>query len=352
MAPRRKQLNKRARQEPIVEEQQDDQLENRSIDMLNATNSNTMQEVMANNQNQKSPALPIMQMLPSFDGLKENNIEFFLNQFQQIVELTSWSEQEQIIILKSRLKGKALQFLSENMPLQKEKSMQKIIEILTNKFKVKQTLLQKHNDFNNLKHMPNMSVNDLAEEIENQTLIFLDMKEIDDPKIEIIAEKIKLTKFLQIVRMDLRTEVKKTNPQTFKEAVKTANIIEDALNEANEIINSIETEQDSGEQVNTVKNENTTEKPPQKFCIACGKNNHWMAECYTLQNVQKNLKVAMNKESNKNTNNYSQYGERTNYQNHGTQYNRGAFRRGNFRNSRGTRGRITNNRFYQERNLN
>ncbi|GBL79869.1 Uncharacterized protein K02A2.6, partial [Araneus ventricosus] len=197
----------------------------------------------------------------------------------------------------------------------------------------------------------------LAEQVSSTTEKFSDPNNSEEENIVNLTEKLKLSKFIEALRPDIRVEVKKLGPKTFKSAVEIAKNIDNALsddgaelNVTDSGINQILSQQLStnkeilelSEKVNAISSQNLcvnslTEAPAtnsnnvqsyqQSPCQICGKLNHKANNCfhYTRGNYYRgnNSRASYNRTFR--ANNFHPYRSRANQR---SNYGRG-FRVGN-----------------------
>ncbi|GBM55273.1 Retrovirus-related Pol polyprotein from transposon 17.6 [Araneus ventricosus] len=190
------------------------------------------------------------------------------------------------------------------------------------------------------------STGDLAEQVSSTTDKFSNPNYSEEENIVNLTEKLKLSKFIEALRSDIRVEVKKLGPKTFKSAVAIAKNIDNALSDdGGEInvtdsgINQILSQQLStnkqilelSEKANAISSQNLcvnslTEAPAtnsnnvqsyqQSPCQICGKLNHKANNCfhYTRGNYYKgNSRPNYNRTFR--ANNFHPYRSRTNHRN-------------------------------------
>ncbi|GBO43325.1 Transposon Tf2-9 polyprotein [Araneus ventricosus] len=206
---------------------------------------------------------------------------YFLNSlcdgFIEIAKLEKWGEAKKILVLKLNLKDEALKFLVNNPKLEELDHFDSLVKKLEEKFCKK----------------PNF------EEAQSE-----------EENIVNLTEKLKLSKFIEALRPDIRVEVKKLGPKNFKSAVAIAKNIDNALsddgaelNVTDSGINQILSQQLStnkqilelSEKVNAISSQNLcvnslTEAPAtnsnnvqsnqQSPCQICGKLNHKANNCF------------------------------------------------------------------------
>lgn len=172
----------------------------------------------------------LINSVPNFSGEKHENVNFFIDQIESVAKLENWSDSKKLLVLKLNCKGKALQFISNNTEVTKCNLSEQFKKILVSKFTNQLSFTEKQQNFSSISQQPNQSVKDLAEKITSATNEFLDIEETNTQFNE-FAQKMKLNKLYEALRADLRVELKKVNPTSFDEAVKTAINIENALND-------------------------------------------------------------------------------------------------------------------------
>lgn len=177
--------------------------------------------------------------LTPFHGSKNEDINFFLTQIDQLGNLEKWSMEKKLLVLKLNLRDKALKVVSENSKLAQCNKYDILANELKNKFEKKLNFDECQNEFNKLNQAINQSVKELADKVELATQNFVNPSKSTDPKIIELEEKLKLSKFLDALRPDLRVEVRKLGPKDFKEAINVAKNIENALNDETAQCNNV-----------------------------------------------------------------------------------------------------------------
>ncbi|GBM54850.1 hypothetical protein AVEN_3835-1 [Araneus ventricosus] len=124
-----------------------------------------------------------------------------------------------LLTLKLHLKGKTLQFLSNDISNKQQNNYDELVKILRKKFSESQSFEILQNKFNNIVQQP---VKDFAEEISNASNKYFNSANSENPEICTLTEKMKFSKFMESLRPDIRTQVKILGPSSFEEAVKQA----------------------------------------------------------------------------------------------------------------------------------
>ncbi|GBN95044.1 hypothetical protein AVEN_221095-1 [Araneus ventricosus] len=78
-----------------------------------------------------------------------------------------------------------------------------------------------------------MAISEFADQVSLNTEKFINPNNREENNLENLTEKLKLSKFIEALRSDIRMEVKKLGPKSFKSAVAMAKNVENALSEEN-----------------------------------------------------------------------------------------------------------------------
>lgn len=245
--------------------------------------------------------------LNSFSGENEENVKYFLEQIKAIANLEQWNEEKKILILKLNCKGKALKFLMDDPLASVEKNYLNLEKLLIEKFQKKESFQQIQNKFSSIIQHPSQTIKDLAEMVSQVAEQYVDDADSNNPAVKKLKENMKLTKFLEALRQDIRVEVKKLGPTTFESAVKIAKNVENAFQEQDTCFtNNIRSTQSIEmqtllnqqlennkailrltEQLNDLKNKNnnnersqpSTSNTQKVICQICSKN-HSTQQCW------------------------------------------------------------------------
>ncbi|GBL91749.1 hypothetical protein AVEN_63623-1 [Araneus ventricosus] len=174
-------------------------------------------------------AQSLISFLTPFKG--GDNFDFFIKQFNDIARLEKWGEAEKILLLKLNLKGQALKFLVSNPKIEEIDDFDSLVKKLKEKFCKKPNFEEAQRQFNNLKQTVSQSVSDLAELVSSTTDKFSNPNNSEEENVVSLTVKLKLSKFIEALRSDIRVEVKKLGPKTFKSAVAIAINIDNALSD-------------------------------------------------------------------------------------------------------------------------
>lgn len=248
----------------------------------------------------KPSASSLANLISKFTG-EENelqDINFYLNQIRDIAELEKWADNKKLIVTRLNLEGRARQFFLQSTDAKKASTFEDLAKILTAKFSKNQSFQDKLKQFSKIKQVQGQKVQDLAEKITQITANYIDMENNDSEAFKKLQENLAYTKFLEALRPDLKVEVQKMGPKSFKEAVAIAKNVERALEEnvnLIEVVNNVEvnhlmqTQLQNNleivklkEEINKLKQEKANAQREQEnriTCHICGKG-HLTTKCW------------------------------------------------------------------------
>lgn len=187
-----------------------------------------------------------------FDGELFSNVEYFFANLEETGKIAQWNDAEIVAVLKSKLKGPALQFFINDPELLQETDFKKIKEKLTQFYSQKTTLSHRQQLFSNCRQNPGESVRSFSTRVSNLTINYFGLENSSKSEVAPIINQTKLAKFLEGLSPALKKLALTRNPNTFEEAVNQATL--DELNSQhmteNETVNAC-TAKPSAQGVNT-----------------------------------------------------------------------------------------------------
>lgn len=242
----------------------------------------------------------MISLLPVYEGQPTESVEFFYEQFKQITSLTAWTETQQAVIIKTRLRAKAHEFLSKNTRLQKETNVENVVKALREKFEPEKSITQKQAKFQNIRFKPETDLEDLAQEVDKLTNEFLGISDEASEEILKVADGVKFGKFLELIPSDIKMQIQLENLSDFKTAVKRAKEIKIILDEDAYVNNNIQCKnkdeqmyENKTEIVNSLERKITelereikTMGTRNKYCDFCEKPGHTRGECRILNKLK------------------------------------------------------------------
>lgn len=165
-------------------------------------------------------------LINNFDGDLFSNVKYFFENIESIGTLAEWKDPELIVVLKSKLRGLALQFFIDDPELNQEKEFKNIKEKFLKYFDQKTTLSQRQMLFSNCRQAPGESVRSFATKVANLTAKYFGAGNISKPDVVPIVDQTKLAKFLEGLQPSLKNLAMNRNHKTFDEAVEQAQLDE------------------------------------------------------------------------------------------------------------------------------
>lgn len=251
-----------------------------------------------------------------FDGELFSNIHYFINNLEEVGALSQWNDAEHIAVLRSKLKGPALQFFIDDPVLLKEKNFQNIKTHLIKIFENKTTLSHRQQQFSNCRQNPGESVRSYSTRVSNLTTNYFGVENASKKDAGPIVDQTKLAKFLEGLQPTIKRLVLTRNPASFDEAVELAlldelnseltnnsdapsnispdtphpiNSLENKLTEfltkqaevTNQVIGALAENLQKINIHETRPRQNRRQSPNQwQSCTLCGRTNHHVSQCF------------------------------------------------------------------------
>lgn len=277
-----------------------------------ATETNNLKEKMS----AQNKIAGYQSLIPIFETSNFTDAEYFVNSIEEIGSIADWSDNEKIVVLKSKVRGNSLKLISSSVELKNCETFEDFKTKFLNLFKTKASIVENQKDFENCKQMLDETVRMFSNRVTNITHKFLQIENSTIPEVNKILDQTKLVKFLDGLNPAIKRNVISKNPLNFDKAVEIAEL--ESLNaklfqEDNQSINAIrKTETDVKTQIlidNVLQNnsatqeliaalkesvdklslnKSTTEIPPPHphpfqnvmFCQICGRSNHLTERCF------------------------------------------------------------------------
>lgn len=235
-------------------------------------------------------------LLPVFEGADAQSFDFFVEQFRQIADLTSWTSVQKAVILKTRLRDRAKEYLSNNTKLQKEPQFEKVINILSDKFRPLKSVIQTQAKFQSILYTPDKDLDQLAAEITEAAHNMLGISDHASQDNLKIADHVKFGKFLELIPCEIKTQLQTESVDNFSQAVKRAKELQYIYDESAQVSNAIKVEAESSqnqiihklqEEIQQLKNElNNVKNRNTKVCRYCNKKGHEQHQCFFRKTKQ------------------------------------------------------------------
>lgn len=161
--------------------------------------------------------------IASFDG-DPDTLPFFMDQIRSVAVLNKLSDQATVTLLKSKLTGTALKFLTQKRELLQANDIDVIEKELTNFF-APPSRTQSFVEFNKLTMISSESVKNVAHRLD--VLTSKVYPDILDP---ISVNNIKFLKFISILPSSLRIKIQEENITDYNQAVSRAQSLQEISN--------------------------------------------------------------------------------------------------------------------------
>lgn len=168
----------------------------------------------------------LQSIIPQFDNLSAVTPEFFIENFEAIATMVQCSDEEKLIILKSRIRGEALSHLINSPDLNQEVNYTNFKKKFIAFFDKKVSLATRQQMFSNCRMQPGESVKLYAARVSLITQKFFNNPDLDNEAVKNLFEASKLSKFLEGLLPEYKHSTLIKDPQTFKEAVDYVELLE------------------------------------------------------------------------------------------------------------------------------
>jgi len=262
-----------------------------------------------------------------FDG-EPAECHHFFKQFNDIAELSGWSNREKLTILKTRLKGNALTFIQNDQELSFSNDYDQVKESLIKFFSEDEGLTKNQTQFNVCNMWEGENVKNFAYRVSLLTNNYLGIKTTTNQETLKIIDRLKLSKFINSLIPEIQIDVLKSNPQTFQEAVSAASNSQRA-NETIKKMSCLQVNNITKKEINEIK------------CAFCGEN-HYSNKCEVYQMLKNPPQIMPQESTTSNGNNNGNYNPIRSNQHNRPYQNNNNYRRGQYNDY--NRGRTNRNR--------
>lgn len=178
----------------------------------------------------KTTNLSLASNISAFSVAEGENLDFFLENINQVAILEKWPPERKFLVLKLNITGDALRFISSHPRINSMKTFEDLTNLLKTKFAKEKNFAQLQNSFKNINQRQGQSVNELVDEIEDKANSYLGLNDTSSNEMSQMAEKIKSQKLLDALRPEIRVEVMKMGCTKFSDIAQNAKNVERALN--------------------------------------------------------------------------------------------------------------------------
>lgn len=177
-------------------------------------------------------------VLPQYDGLSAISPTYFVENVETVTELAKCSDQEKLLILRSRIRGDALTSVITSPDLNDEKDYSEFKKKFLSFFDTQYSLGARQKQFSNCVMNPNESVKMYSARVSVATLRFFNSPDLSNPGIKSIFEQTKLAKFIDGLPSCYKNAVILKDPKSFQDAVSFVQTLQSNEISHDEILNT------------------------------------------------------------------------------------------------------------------
>ncbi|GBN30497.1 hypothetical protein AVEN_137180-1 [Araneus ventricosus] len=119
-----------------------------------------------------------------------------------------------------------IEILGEQPKSRGDNDFEDLVNKLRDKFSKQPDFEEAQKQFQNVRQKVSQSISDLADQVSLKTEKFINPNNDDEANLINLTQKLKLSKFIEALRPDIRLEIKKLGPKSFKAAVAMAKNVE------------------------------------------------------------------------------------------------------------------------------
>lgn len=185
-------------------------------------------------------------LIPQFDNLTSITPKFFIESLEQITELINCTNEEKLLIMRSRIRGDALTNIINSPDLNQEKNYEEFKKKFLAYFDTQYSLGARQKQFSSCKMQPRELVKVYAAKVALATQQFFDNPDLSIDAVKTIFEQSKLAKFIDGLLPIYKQNLILKDPKNFDEAVNfvqmlQANEIASFDSEINSTVNNVNT---------------------------------------------------------------------------------------------------------------
>lgn len=182
----------------------------------------------------------VLQYLPNYEGKTQDNIEFFVQQYDKLVATSDLEDAVKLILLKSKISGKARELFLNLPDLLDCADYEQFKLLLIQTFKQSTIVAKSQTDFMSLKQAPTQTIEEYVKIFNIKAAKYLkDSGHADLQGAQKLLDTMKLHQFISTIRTDIAFELRKADVKTFEDAVNLAKSIEIAFNASENSVNSL-----------------------------------------------------------------------------------------------------------------
>lgn len=165
-------------------------------------------------------------IIPQFDAVSAVTPTFFIDNFESITTAVECTDEEKLLILKSRIRGQALSHLINCPDLSNETDYDTFKTKFLDFFDKKVSLATRQQQFASCKMKPGESTKIYAARVGLITQRFFNNPDLTVEAVKTLFEQSKLSKFLDGLRPEFKHATLMKNPENFQDAVDFVELLE------------------------------------------------------------------------------------------------------------------------------
>lgn len=165
-------------------------------------------------------------VIPQFDNLSSITPKYFVDNVDNITKLSNCTKDEQLMIMKSRIRGDALTNVINSPDLNNETDYDEFKRKFLAFFDTQYSLSARQKQFSNCKMLPNEQVKTYAAKVGLATENFFNAPDLTNDSVKSIFEQTKLAKFIEGLLPAYKQSVILKDPKTFQSAVEFVQLLQ------------------------------------------------------------------------------------------------------------------------------
>lgn len=180
-------------------------------------------------------------IIPQFDNSSAVTAKFFVDSLEHVTGIANCSEDEKLLIMKSRIRGDALSHIINSPDLSQETKYTDFKNKFLAYFQNKASLASRQQQFANCRMMEGEQAKVYASRVTDVTQKFFGNLNLTNADVKTLFEQSKLSKFLEGLLPKYRQQTLMKDPQTFQEALNFVELLQSNSFELNSPENNAST---------------------------------------------------------------------------------------------------------------
>lgn len=169
----------------------------------------------------------MLNCIPIFTGTDDFlTAKQFFETIEELAVIAGWTDPVKILATKARFKGAAAQFLADAVDVRKERDFTQFKNAVIQRFDASLPITVKLQKFTTCKQKAGESVAQYVTRLRGLAHAYMEALDMNNIQVREMADKMKLSQFLNGLNQALRRQVMAFNPLTFDESVDRARLLE------------------------------------------------------------------------------------------------------------------------------